>query len=64
MTKREETSVLAFPHWLVIFLAIAVPTSLIPFLIGFVFGLSVAQDFVFDNWPWANKAHLTFKDIP
>jgi hypothetical protein len=47
MTKREAISVLTSPHWIAIFLAIAVPTSLVALLFGFIFGLSVAQDFVF-----------------
>jgi hypothetical protein len=60
MTKREETSVLTSPHWLAIFIAIAVPTSLIPLLIGFVFGLSVAQDFVFGLYALISGAFADF----
>ena len=45
--KRQEVSVLTSPHWIAVFLAIAVPTSLVPFLIGFMLGLSVGRDFVF-----------------
>jgi hypothetical protein len=45
--RRQEVSVLTSPHWIAVFLAIAVPSSLVPFFIGFLCGLSVAHDFVF-----------------
>jgi hypothetical protein len=47
MTGREEVSVLLSPHWITIFLAIAVVASLVPFFAGFMFGLSVSHDRVF-----------------
>lgn len=45
--NRQETSVLTSPHWLGVFVAIAAVTSFVPFLFGFMLGLSVANDSVF-----------------
>lgn len=60
MTKPEEISVLTSPHWIAIFLAIAVPTSLVPFFIGFIFGFSVAHDFVFGSYALISGAFADF----
>ena len=44
---KPATSVFTEPHWIAIFMAIAIPASLIPFALGFVLGLSVTRDAVF-----------------
>jgi len=45
--EKQEVWVLTSPQWITTFFAIAVPASLIPFIIGFMAGLSVAHDVVF-----------------
>ena len=60
MTNREEILILTSPHWIAVFMAIAVPTSLVPFLIGFIFGLSVAQDFVFGLYAMVSGVFADF----
>ena len=60
MTKNEEKSVLTSPHWIAIFLAIAIPASLVLLLIGFILGLSVAQDFVFGLYALLSGAFADF----
>lgn len=48
--QREEISVMTSPHWLGIFVAISIITSFVPFLIGFMLGLTVANDSVFGTY--------------
>ena len=44
---KTETSILTAPHWMFAFIAIAAAISLVPFLVGFILGFSVASDVVF-----------------
>lgn len=57
---RKEISVLKFPQWIGVFLAIAVPTSLVPFFLGFLLGLSVAHDSVFGSYALISGAFADF----
>ena len=43
----DRVSVLTSPHWLGVFFLIAVPASAVPFIVGFMLGLSVSSDIVF-----------------
>lgn len=44
------TSVFVSPQWVAVFMAIAVPASLVPFALGFMLGLSVTNDEVFGSY--------------
>ncbi len=46
-TERADISVLAAPHLLGVFIALAATISVVPFLIGFLLGFTVASDIVF-----------------
>ena len=58
--SRQEVSVLTAPHWIATFVLIAVPTSLVPFFVGFLAGLSVAQDVVFGLYALVSGAFADF----
>ena len=58
--QREEISVLTSPHWLGAFVAISVVTSFVPFLIGFMLGLTVANDSVFGTYALVSGGFADF----
>ena len=43
----QSISVYSSPQWLIAFFMIAIPTSTLPFFVGFIMGFSVASDIVF-----------------
>lgn len=58
--EREEISALSSPHWVGAFVAISVVTSFVPFLIGFMFGLTVANDSVFGSYALVSGGFADF----
>lgn len=46
-SMNESVSVLTSPHWLGVFMGIAIACSLVPTIIGFLLGFSVRSDVVF-----------------
>lgn len=44
---RRSIAVVTNPHWGGVFIALAVPISILPFAIGFALGFTVASDVVF-----------------
>lgn len=58
--EENEISVFTSPQWIAAFLAIAVPTSLVPFFIGYLLGFSVASDFVFGLYALISGAFSDF----
>ena len=47
LQKKIDTLVLTAPQWPAVFVALAMILSLVPFIVGFLLGLSVASDVVF-----------------
>ena len=56
----EDASVLGTPYWLGVFLAIAVPASLVLLVPGFLLGLSVSDDVVFGTYALISGALADF----
>ena len=59
-SKKKEIAVFRAPYWVAIFVVLAFVVSLVPFIIGFFLGLSVASDAIFGAYALVSGVGVDF----